>query len=152
DPPGEKMLGEHPDVRYQWAAIRGDRRYRITGQRGDEAYLSFTAHRGTRGSGFDQQFDGHLNYHDLVTDGDGRFEIVVAAEPDASSPNGLPISPDVNEIYARASPLDPEHARSPTSAIAPPDPPRPLVLDDDEVAARLHEMATVVRDVTFAMP
>src|ERR1700692_3817501 len=34
DPPGEMTLGEHPDVYYRWAAIRGDRRYRITGQRG----------------------------------------------------------------------------------------------------------------------
>ena len=65
DPPGEKILGEHPDVRYQWAAIRGGRRYRITGRRGDEAYLSFTVHRGVRGSGFEQAFDSHLNHHDL---------------------------------------------------------------------------------------
>src|SRR5262245_46149702 len=50
DPPGDKMLGEHPDVHYKWAAIRGDRRYRIAGQRGDEAYLSFTAARGSTSS------------------------------------------------------------------------------------------------------
>ena len=54
DPPGEKTLGEHPDVHYEWAPIRGGRRYRITGQRGDEAYLSFTVHRGVRGSGNEQ--------------------------------------------------------------------------------------------------
>lgn len=44
DPPGEKTLGEHPDVHYRWASVRGGRRYRITGRRGDEAYLSFTVH------------------------------------------------------------------------------------------------------------
>jgi hypothetical protein len=152
DPPGEKMLGEHPDVHYQWAAIRGDRRYRITGQRGDEAYLSFTAHRGTRGSGFAQQFDGHLSHHDLVTDVDGRFQIVVAAERDLDCDNWLPISPDVNEIYARAYHLDPANDRTATYSIESIDPPQPLVLDDDEVAARLRQMANVVRDVTFAMP
>ena len=32
DPPGEKSLGEHPDVHYQWASVRGGRRYRITGR------------------------------------------------------------------------------------------------------------------------
>ena len=152
DPPGDKMLGEHPDVHYQWAAIRGDCRYLITGQRGDEAYLSYTAHRGTRGAGFDQAFDGHLNHHDLVTDADGRFEIVVAAERDPECANWLPISPDVNEIYARAYHLDPVNDRTATYAIAPIDEPRPLVLDDDEVAARLQQTASVVRDVTFAMP
>src|SRR6185436_4972140 len=117
-------------------------------QRGDEAYLSFTAHRGTRGAGFDQAFDGHLNHHDLVTDADGRFEIVVAAERDGECANWLPISPDVNEIYARAYHLDPGHDRTARYAIEPIDGPRPLVLDDAEVAARLHQMASVVRDVT----
>ena len=49
--PTEKTLGETPDAHCRWAPVRGDRRYRITGQRGDEVYLGFTIHRGTRGSG-----------------------------------------------------------------------------------------------------
>ena len=47
--PCEKTLGGSPDVHYSFASVRGDRRYRITGRRGDEAYLSFTlAPRRTR--------------------------------------------------------------------------------------------------------
>lgn len=153
DPPGEKRLGEHPDVDYRWAAIRGDRRYRITGRRGDEAYLSFTAHRGTRGSGFEQAFDGHVNHHDLVTDADGSFEIHVGAEPPGRPGVAwLATSPDVNEIYARAYHLDPARDRRAEYAIEPVDPPAPVAIDDEEVAARLRQMARVVRDVTFAMP
>lgn len=157
DPPGEMRLGEHPDVEYRWAAIRGDRRYRIAGRRGDEAYLSFTAHGGLRGSGLQQRFDGHVNHHDLATDDDGRFEILVAPEPpDASSDRPgvawLSISPDVNEIYARAYHLDPDHDRRAEYTIESLDPLAPIVIDDAEVGARLREMAAVIRDVTLAMP
>ena len=67
--------GGLPDVHYAFAPIRGDSRYRIIGQRGDEAYLSFTLHRGERGSGFENYFDSHINHHALTTDEQGRFEI-----------------------------------------------------------------------------
>jgi hypothetical protein len=153
DPPGEKRLGEHPDVDYRWAAIRGDRRYRITGHRGDAAYLSFTAHRGRRGSGFDQAFDGHLNHHDLRTDATGCFEIMVAPEPPTEpGVDWLRTSPDVNEIYGRAYHLDPAGDRSAEYRIEPLDPVGPGGADGEEVAARLRQMAEVVRDVTAAMP
>jgi hypothetical protein len=46
DAPFEKTLGGHPDVQYSFAPVRGDRRYKIKGRRGDEAYLAFTLHRG----------------------------------------------------------------------------------------------------------
>jgi hypothetical protein len=150
DPPGEKTLGEHPDVHYQWAAVRGGRRYRITGRRGDEAYLSFTLHRGTRGSGFEQFFDSHINHHDLKTDGDGHFEIIVSPEPEGE--NWLRASPDANEIYARAYHFDPIHDRRATYHIEPIDPPLPALLNRDAVAQRLREMARLVGDMTRSFP
>lgn len=153
DPPGEMRLGEHPDVEYRWAAIRGDRRYRITGRRGDEAYLSFTAHAGRRGSGFEQRFDGHLNHHDIRADDEGRFTIEVSADPPTDDRvSWLAISRDVNEIYARAYYLDRANDRHATYRIEPLDPGPPAPLTGDDVAQRLREMATAVRDVTAAMP
>lgn len=150
DPIGEKSLGEHPDVVYRWAAIRGGRRYRIVGQRGEEAYLSFTVHRGTRGSGSQQFFDGHLNHHDLVTDPDGNFEIVVSDEP--AGGNWLQASADANEIYARAYHLDIEQERTASYRIEPLDPTPFHRLHSRDVAERLGEMTTLVRDVTRAIP
>jgi len=132
DPPGEKTLGEHPDVHYQWASVRGGRRYRIAGRRGDEAYLSFTLHRGVRGSGQEQFFDSHINHHDLKTDADGHFEIVVS--PEQEGDNWLRASEDANEIYARAYHLDPVHDRRATYVIEPLDPPLPSPLDRETVA------------------
>jgi len=150
DPLGEKFLGEHPDVHYQWAKIRGDRRYRITGQRGDEAYLSFTVHRGVRGSCFKQWFDSHLNHHHLVTDAEGRFEITVS--PEREGKNWLRISPDANEIYARAYHLNPANERTAVYEIEPLDPTPPRPLDGGEVATRLRQMTNVMRDIASALP
>jgi hypothetical protein len=150
DPPGEMALGEHPDVHYRWASVRGARRYRITGRRGDEAYLSFTLHRGVRGSGQEQYFDSHLNHHDLVTDEDGGFEIMVSPEPEGE--NWLRSSADANEIYARAYHFDPVHDRRATFSIEPLEPPAAPRLDRDAVADRLHEMTRLVRDLTRAIP
>jgi hypothetical protein len=150
DPPGERPLGEHPDVHYRWASVQGGRRYRITGRRGDEAYLSFTVHRGVRGSGSEQFFDSHLNHHDLKTADDGNFEIVVATEPEGD--NWLRLSPDANEIYARAYHFDPAHDRRATYEIEPIDPPRRQRLDTDAIAERLREMTRLVRDMTRAVP
>jgi hypothetical protein len=150
DPPGEKSLGEHPDVHYQWASVRGGRRYRITGRRGDEAYLSFTLHRGVRGSGLEQYFDSHLNHHDLKTDDDGRFEIVVSPEPEGD--NWLRASADANEIYARAYHLDPLHDRHATYSIEPLETSPRQRLDRETVAERLREMTRLVSDMTRAIP
>jgi hypothetical protein len=150
DPPGEKMLGEHPDVHYRWASVRGDRRYRITGRRGDEAYLSFTVHRGRRGSGQEQFFDSHLNHHDIETDADGNFEIVVSAEREGR--NWLRVSPDANEIYARAYHFEPFAERRATYEIEPIDAPLPQPLDAVAVAQRLREMANLVQDLARAVP
>ena len=150
DPPGEMTLGEHPDVHYEWAPIRGGRRYRITGRRGDEVYLSFTVHRGVRGSGHEQWFDGHLNHHDIKTDRDGRFEIIVSGEPEGD--NWLRASADANEIYARAYHFDLANERTATYRIEPMDdvPTQPLTSRD--VASRLQDMTRLVGDMTAAWP
>ncbi len=150
DPPGEKTLGEHPDVHYRWASIEGGRRYRISGRRGDEAYLSFTLHRGVRGSGMEQFFDSHLNQHDLTTDADGNFEIIVSPEPEGE--NWMRSSEDANEIYARAYHFDLEHEQLATYRIEPLDAPPPQRLTSDAVTARLGQMTRLVRDMTRAFP
>ena len=150
DPVGNRTLGEHPDVHYQWAGIEGGRRYRITGQRGDEAYLSFTVHRGTPGSGMEQWFDSHLNHHDIKVDDDGRFEIILSPEPEGD--NWLRCSPDANEIYARAYHLDIDNERTATYRIEPLDAPAPQRLDGPDMARRLGHVTRLVQEMTAAFP
>lgn len=152
DAPFEKTLGGSPDVHYAFAPIRGERRYKITGRRGDEAYLSFTLHRGRRGSGFDQAFDSHLNHHDLKTGAGGDFEILVAPEHDGTSRNWLRSSPDATEIYARAYMNDALRDRPARFAIETLEPPPLARPGSSDVARRLREMALVVQDLLLAIP
>lgn len=150
DPPFEKTLGECPDVHYRWAPVRGGSRYRITGRRGDEAYLSFTLHRGVRGSGRELYFDSHVNHHDLRTDADGNFEIIVS--PERQGENWMRCSPDATEIYARAYMLDRLRGRPATYSIEALDPPPPERLTTDEVAARFAQMTRLVTEMCGAFP
>ncbi|HUP75548.1 MAG TPA: DUF1214 domain-containing protein [Acidimicrobiales bacterium] len=144
---GEQWSGEHPDVKYFWASLRGDRRYRIVGQRGDEAYLAFTLHRGTRGSTKENYIESVMNHHDLVTDDDGRFEIIVS--PTQEGKNWLRLTPDATEIFARFYRFDPIHDRLATFSIEPLDPPPPAKpMGLDEVAERIEQLACIIRDRT----
>lgn len=152
DAPFEKTLGGHPDVQYAFAPVRGDRRYKITGRRGDEAYLAFTLHRGRRGSGFEQAFDSHLNHHDLETNARGDFEILLSPTHDGASKNWLRASPDATEVYARVYLDDAARDRPARFQIQALDGlplQRPGRAD---VARRLREMAQVVKDLALAMP
>lgn len=150
DAPFEKTLGGHPDVVYQFAAVRGDGRYRIVGRRGDEAYLSFTLHQGRRGSGFEQSFASHLNHHDLETDAAGNFEIEVS--PRRQGRNWLELPRDATEIYARIYLHDPARDRPARFAIESLDSPLPRRPGPRDVADRLRRMAQIVRDLGQAIP
>jgi len=150
DAPVEKTLGGCPDVQYHFAPVRGDRRYRIMGQRGDEVYLSFTLHRGMRGSGFQQYFDSHLNHHKIKTDSDGKFEVTVS--PQREGDNWLRSSPDATEVYAQAYMFDRTRDRPATFRIEPLDAPSPRRLGREAVAERLRQMTLIVREMTQAFP
>jgi Protein of unknown function (DUF1214) len=152
DAPFEKTLGGHPDVQYAFAPVRGDRRYKIKGRRGDEAYLAFTLHRGRRGSGFEQAFDSHINHHDLKTDARGDFEILVSPSHDGASENWLRASPDATEVYARVYLNDAARDRPARFQIEALDPPPLARPGRADVARRLREMAQVVKDLSLAMP
>ena len=146
------FLGGNPDTRYIYAPIQGGRRYRISGRRGDEAYLSFTTHRGDRGSGFKQLFDANINHHQIKTGKDGRFEVILSAEREGE--NWLHISPDAAVVLARTYVLNRNRDRPAIFTIEPIDPPPPPPrLTSDEVAARLRlTMGLVKEQSSFAVP
>lgn len=141
----KKLLGGNPDTRYHYTPVNGARRYRITGRRGDEAYLSFTSHRGDRSSGLFQFFDDNLNHHRLRTDADGCFEVIVSAEPEGE--NWLRISPDATCLLSRTYVFDWRRDRRASFTIEPLDPtPAPLRLRREDVAERIRSMTRFVRE------
>jgi hypothetical protein len=146
DTPTKKLLGGNPDTQYLYAPVRGDRRYRIKGRRGDEAYMSFTSHRGDRNSGLFQRFDDNINWHRIKTDGEGRFEIMVSAQKEGE--NWLHLSPDASIILGRTYVLDRDHDRPGTFTIEPLDPiPPPARLTREQVADRLRAMTIFMGEV-----
>jgi hypothetical protein len=151
DTPTKKLLGGNPDTQYLYAPVRGDRRYKISGRRGDEAYMSLTSHRGDRNSGLMQRFDDNINWHKIKTDAEGRFEIIASAEREGE--NWLHLSPDASIVLGRTYVMDRERDRPATFKIEPLDapapPPRPT---PEEVAARLRSMTIFIKEVLGTEP
>ena len=151
DTPTKKLLGGSPDIIYQYAPVRGDRRYRITGRKGDDAYWSVTSHKGDRDSGRNQRFDDVINWHKIKTDANGNFEIIASARREGD--NWLRISPDAASLLTRNYFLDRNRDRPTTYKIerldAPATPPR---LTREEVAARLRSMIKFIRETLGTEP
>jgi hypothetical protein len=84
----QKFLMDNPDFRYWVADIRADRRYRITGNRGDASYVSITAYAtGREGA----HATARLDSDSISFDETGGFEIYVGGEaPDAGDWLDLP--------------------------------------------------------------
>jgi hypothetical protein len=146
------LLGGNPDTRYDWAALRGGKRYRIIGQRGQEAYLSFTTNRGNPGAWIGQKLDDNINHHKMKFDADGRFEVIVSSEKEGD--NWLRLSPDGCAVQGRTYVLDRERDRRATFTIEPIDPtPPPARLTREQVAERLGFMGNFIKEqIAFVVP
>ena len=76
--PTRKLGGDNPDAIYHFALIRGDRSYRIRGQRGRECYLSFTIHGRVDPSRLGMTVEPVLA--DVQVGPDGRYEVILSPE------------------------------------------------------------------------
>ncbi|SDU79121.1 DUF1214 domain-containing protein [Gordonia westfalica] len=70
-----KFLMDNPDFRYWVTEVRGDRAYRIRGNRGDASYVSVTVYRRTGGIG--SEATARIDSDAIGFDDDGGFEIVL---------------------------------------------------------------------------
>lgn len=150
--PTQKILGDNVDSLYHFAPLRGDRRYRIRGRRGNEVYLAFCVYGGKPDGEWSERVVANLSQRDLVCGPDGAFEIVLAAEPPADAPNAIALAPDAVCVIVRQYFLDRRDLRPATFDIAPLDRvSAPAPLDDATLARRLRAVATFVREtIQFA--
>jgi hypothetical protein len=96
---------DNPDNRYLGTPVDADLDYVIRGRLTNLAYLSFAAQNqnfsrtdATTGGG------AHIQGHELVTDDDGRFELVASRQ--RQGPNWLPFEADTNLLLVRQTRAD----------------------------------------------
>jgi hypothetical protein len=149
--PTRKILGDNVDSRYFFAPLRGDRRYRIRGRRGDEVYLAFCVYGGTPDGAWSTRVIANLSQRDIACAADGSYELLL--EPGADGPNRIGLAPDAVCVISREYYLDRATARPGSFAIAALEPPpAPPLWDDARIAQGLRAAATFLRETIQFTP
>lgn len=99
-----KVFLPNPDNQYANATIAGDRSYRIHGHRGGAPYLSFGTKANRYATDGTMASTGEIEAADMAFDADGRFELIVSAEPQPG--NWLPMAADSSMVIVRETFLD----------------------------------------------
>jgi hypothetical protein len=136
----------NPDDIYLYCPIRGDLRYRVSGDRGTVNKLIFVTQRGFTGMVDDFSDMGGfktLDEPDYTVGPDGKVEIIFSAErPARYTGNWSQIAPDADTLFTRYRSVNWETERDPQLSIECLDPvppkPRPSV---EEIAKRLELVA-----------
>lgn len=96
--PFVKWGAENADNLYLQASVRGDRTYRIRGERGGSLDFLIEVKEGYMHLGDVRNF-AVLSARDLEVGPDGRFEVLASASPQPG--NWLPLHPDATQIVIR---------------------------------------------------
>ena len=138
----QKFLMDNPDFRYWVADVRADRRYRITGNRGDAIYLSVTAYRS--GGTTDAQATARLDSDRLTFDGGGSFAITVGGSRPATG-DWLELPDGATSLWVRQFHDDVHADRPGWCAIEPLDAtPVPAVIDPPRFAHQVGRLASTM--------
>ncbi len=150
--PTQKILGDNVDSLYHYAPLRGDRRYRIRGKRGNEVYLAFCVYGGKPDGEWSERVVANVSQRDIRCDADGTFEIQLAAEPPPDAATAITLAPDAVCVITRQYFMDRGTVRAAEFTIEALDPaPAPPPLDDATLARRLGAVATFIREtIQFA--
>lgn len=146
-----KIGADNPDNVYLSANIRGDREYRITGERATISYFSIGSKANRYAKDGTMASTGELTDTDLVPEPDGTVEII--ASPTRRGRNWLPLAPDSTGLVVRQTYLDRATETPGRWHIERIDGPgEPAELEPDFLAAALRRTALAVHGTaaTFA--
>jgi hypothetical protein len=144
----QKFFMDNPDFLYWVADVRADRRYRVTGTRGDAAFVSLTAYAA---SGLvAAEATARLDSDSLRFDPDGRFAVTVGGERPASG-DWLPLPEGASALWVRQFYEDVRHDALGGCAIEALDggPPPPFI-DPARFARRLARLGPTMSRVAAA--
>ena len=150
--PARKLQGDNPDAIYQYARIRGDRSYRVTGTVESECYTSFTVHGAAPDGALAGPLLADVNDRAFEVGDDGRYEVVFGAEERPG--NWVELHPDAHCIIVRSYYQLETSAQNDADVnvridircldeVGPPPP-----LDDATLAARMAEGIALLRQAT----
>lgn len=105
-----KIGADNPDNLYHYARLNGAHDYRISGQRGTVAYLSFGTQKGGYEADGKMTQTGFIDASHLALDADGHFEIVLSQQPHDG--NWVRMEPGTNALIARQTFLDRKSERA----------------------------------------
>ena len=149
-PPSRMLGGPNPDGNYYLGMIHGDRRYRVTGQRGTSAYLGLQVLAGTGLT--PRRMAGYVSDTDLILDDDGRFTLLYSKdEPaDLDGAQWVPIPEDASAIVVREYVGDFADEELAQLQIENLDAQPPTAITDAELAEQITAMAwTLVKLITL---
>lgn len=102
-----KIGADNPDNLYEYSRLDGRLQYRIKGQRGSVAYLSFGTQKGGYETDSRLTQTGFIDASQLQVDAQGNFELLLSCEPQPG--NWLKMEPSTNSIIVRQTFLDRKH-------------------------------------------
>jgi hypothetical protein len=107
-----KYAGDNPDQRYAAAVIAGDRRYRITGDRGNAVLVELGVYAGNFSGGGARRLVASRTEDELAFAPDGSVEILLTPDADAAQPNQIRLAPDASSVLIRQYFRDPLDKRA----------------------------------------
>lgn len=146
-------LQPNPDDIYLYCPVRGDLKYRVSGNRGTVKMLLFNTQRGLAGM-IDEMSDvggyNDIDDRDLAIGPDGEFELLFSNErPAGYTGNWVRMAPEADAMMVRYRSWDWANERDPELAIECLDPvqlkPR---LTPEEIIARIRLMAKMPKRAT----
>jgi Protein of unknown function (DUF1214) len=132
--------GDNTDAYYFICPVDPQRRYRISGNKGDSVYFSLTAYNEPSPGAWSNRVVSIVRDTDLDIDADGNFSFEFPATPDAAV------------LMTRDYQADPSTGRPITWHIEPLERPDPIRHGDAETAARLRATATWLRTMFAIVP
>jgi hypothetical protein len=132
--------GDNTDAFYRLAVVSPDRRYRISGNRGDAIYFAITGYNEPSPGAWSDRVVLHLHDSDMDVDADGSFSFEIGPVPDLAA------------IVTRDYQLDAESGRPVEWRIEALEPPDPIRHGDAETAAGLRASAAWLRTMFMIIP
>lgn len=138
--PDRRWGGDNTDAIYYMCPVDPERRYRISGNRGDSVYFSVTAYNEPSPGAWSDRIVALLRDDELDFDAEGNFTLDFGPVPDAAV------------LMTRDYQADPHSGKPVTWQIEALEEPAPFRHGDDETAAALRASAAWLRTMFAIVP